>query len=104
MINTGTRYELLPGLLLCFHGTSESTAERILAGDCHLDPSENDYDWLGHGIYFWEYSPQRAFQFAQEKFRWQRRNEKVAVIGAIIAPGLCFNLLDASALRYLETG
>lgn len=104
MINTGSRYELLPGLLLGFHGTDAITAERILAGDCHLAPSENEYDWLGHGIYFWEYSPQRAFQFAQEKFKWQNRNEQVAVIGAIIDPGLCFNLLEASALGYLETG
>ena len=25
-----------------------------------LQPSENDYDWLGRGIYFWEHGPQRA--------------------------------------------
>lgn len=104
MINTGSRYEMLPGFLLGFHGTDERTADKIMTGGCHLEPSENDYDWLGHGIYFWEYSPQRAFQFAQEKLKWQGRKENVAVIGAIVDPGLCFNLLDASALGFLEAG
>lgn len=90
--------------MLCFHGTDEKTAEKVLTGNAHLEPSENDYDWLGHGIYFWEYSPLRAYQFAHEKFKWQGRKEKVAVVGAIIDPGHCFNLLDASALDFLELG
>jgi hypothetical protein len=104
MGNTAQRYELLPSFLLGFHGTDEATAEKIFAGQAHLEPSENDYDWLGHGMYFWEYSPKRAQQFAKEKFTWQGRNENVAVIGAIIDPGLCLNLLDATGLAYLEIG
>jgi hypothetical protein len=54
--------------------------------------------------YFWEYSPLRAYQFINEKFKWQEREEEVAVIGAIIDPGLCLNLLDASGLGFLEVG
>ena len=104
MLDTGTRYELLPSFLLCFHGTDEKTAKKILASNEHLAPSENDYDWLGHGTYFWEYSPQRAFQFAQEKFKREGRKDKVAVVGAIIDPGHCLNLLDASSLEYLRLG
>lgn len=45
----------------------------IRAGNEHLAPGENNYDWLGHGTYFWEYSLQRAFQFAQEKFKREGR-------------------------------
>jgi hypothetical protein len=101
MIDTGTRYQILPGLLLGFHGTDEKTANKILSGRSHLIPNDNDYDWLGHGVYFWEHSPQRAYQFAEEKFRRDGRKDKVSVIGAIIHPGLCFNLLEASALGYL---
>ncbi len=104
MFDTGTRYELLPSFLLCFHGTDEKTAKKIFAGKEHLTPSENDYDWLGHGTYFWEYSPQRAYQFAQEKFKRENREDRVAVIGAIIDPGHCLNLLDASSLDYLKLG
>jgi hypothetical protein len=29
-------------------------AGRIVAGQTELKPSENAWDWLGHGIYFWE--------------------------------------------------
>lgn len=76
----------------------------MLAGRKGLLASNNDYDWLGHGIYFWEYSPRRAEEFALEKFRWLKRRAKVAVIGAIIDPGHCFNLLEASALEYLALG
>jgi hypothetical protein len=101
---TGSRYELLPSFLIGFHGTDLKTAEKILSGKSHLVASENDYDWLGHGIYFWEYSPLRAEQFVREKFKWQGRKEKVAVVGAIIDPGLCLNLLDAKGLSYLEVG
>ena len=100
----GSRYELLPSFLIGFHGTDEKTAEKIFSGEGHLSLSGNDYDWLGHGIYFWEYSPSRAYQFVQEKFKWQGRSEKVAVVGAIIDPGLCLNLLAAEGLGYLEAG
>lgn len=101
---TGSRYELLPSFLIGFHGTDKKTAEKIFSGKGHLSPSKNDYDWLGRGIYFWEYSPLRAHQFVQEKFTWQGRQEEVAVVGAIINPGLCLNLLDAKGLSYLEAG
>lgn len=77
---------------------------KFYQGKGTFPPSENDYDWLGHGIYFWEYSPLRAFQFVQDKFKWQGRKEKVAVVGAIIDPGLCLNLLDAKGLSFLEAG
>lgn len=103
-MTASSRYELLPSFLIGFHGTDQKTAEKVLSGKSHLTASENDYDWLGHGIYFWEYSPLRAEQFVREKFKWQGRKEKVAVVGAIIDPGLCLNLLDARGLSYLEVG
>lgn len=102
MLLARTRYEILPGLLLGFHGTDEATAERVLAGEAHLQPSKNSYDWLGHGVYFWEYSPQRALEFARQALHDSRFSKgkvrKPAVIGAVIDPGLCLNMLEASAL------
>jgi hypothetical protein len=50
-MNFGSRYEILPSFILGFHGTDKETAERILAGEEHLTASENEYDWLGHGIF-----------------------------------------------------
>ena len=89
-------YEFLPSFLLGFHGTDKVTAEKVLSGEEHLLQSENSYDWLGHGIYFWEYSPQRALEFARSKY------DDSVVIGAIIDPGFCLNLLEASALNKLK--
>lgn len=100
------RYELLPGLLLGFHGTDKDTAEQVLAGTRELRSSSNDYDWLGHGVYFWEYSPTRALDFATQSLNDPKitkgKIKKPAVIGAVIDPGLCLNLLEASALEKLE--
>ncbi len=30
-------------------------------------PSVNDYDWLGHAVYFWEYGADRAWRFSLEQ-------------------------------------
>jgi hypothetical protein len=99
-------YELLPGLLLGFHGTDRAIVERVLRGECHLAPSKNAYDWLGNGVYFWEYSPRRALDFAIQASRDGRfskgRISDPAVIGAVIDPGRCLNLLEASALDQLR--
>ena len=32
-----------------------------------FNKSDNDYDWLGPGVYFWQSNPKRAQQFALEK-------------------------------------
>lgn len=101
-MKTGIRYQIMPSLVLGFHGTDHATAERVLAGKAGLEHSTNDYDWLGHGIYFWEYSPSRAWEFALEKKK-RREISKPAVIGAVIAPGVCFNLLESSALAELKS-
>lgn len=101
-----SRYEILPGLILAFHGTDESIVEKVLAGEEHLAKSENAYDWLGHGIYFWEYGPQRALEFAKQSASDPKvtkgRIKHPAVIGAIIDPGTCLNLLESSAISKLK--
>lgn len=97
-------YEFLPGFILGFHGTKKEIAEKVLAGEANLWKSANEYDWLGSGIYFWESSPSRAYQFALEAFA---RNDppyagEVGVVGAIIDPGKCLNLLEASAIAQVK--
>jgi hypothetical protein len=52
-----------------FHGTDPPFAARLIRGDVSLAdwfPSSNEYDWLGHGIYFWEYAPDRARAWASK--------------------------------------
>jgi len=73
-----------------FHGTTRELAERIVTTGA-FTPSQNDDDWLGHGIYFWEYAPLYAYQWA---IRRHARHSEIAVIGAMIRLGHCFDLLD----------
>ncbi|WP_341880149.1 hypothetical protein [Synechococcus sp. UW140] len=97
---SSSRYEFLSGFILGFHGTKKEIAEKVLAGHTVLRKSANNHDWLGSGVYFWESSPSRAYQFALETFA---RYEPpyigdVGVVGAIIDPGKCLNLLEAFAI------
>jgi hypothetical protein len=57
-------YSHRTGLTLGFHGCDRSVAQSVFKGESELKTSMNSYDWLGHGIYFWEYSPKRAMDFA----------------------------------------
>jgi hypothetical protein len=77
-----------------YHGCSAETAELILAGG-EFKPSENEFDWLGRGIYFWEYGLDRAWRWAQE------HTENPGVIGAVIQLGNCFDLLDTRCTTLL---
>ena len=51
--------------VLGYHGCERKIGEGILAGDAHVTLSENVYDWLGHGAYFWENSRKRALDWAE---------------------------------------
>jgi len=100
-------YSTLPTFVLGFHGCDESVGEAILDGVEDLKPSENDYDWLGHGVYFWEQNPARALEYAVES-RAFRRNvpatvEKPFALGAIIDLGHCLNLVESASLRILAS-
>jgi hypothetical protein len=79
--------------IIGYHGCTAAAATRLLRGASFAE-SQNDYDWLGRGVYFWEHGPDRAFRFIKEKLRRERRKERPAVIGAVLQLGQCFDLLD----------
>lgn len=71
--------------------------DRIIAGEPFLKAG-NAWDWLGDGIYFWEYGPDRAY-------RWAAGHDGInvrAVVGAVIHLGRCFDLLDTRFTRQLR--
>ena len=68
-------YTSRTGLILGFHGTDESIVTSVLNGEKDLEPSNNSYDWLGNGIYFWDNSPSRALAWAEELSK--RKNSKI---------------------------
>lgn len=74
-----------------YHGTRRSTAERLVRG-APFRESDNDDDWLGNGIYFWEYAPQQAWWWAER--RYAKDEEGPAVVGAMIRLGHCLDFLD----------
>jgi hypothetical protein len=74
-----------------YHGCTWQIAEQILDENRFL-PSTKAYDWLGEGVYFWEYAPYRALEWAEEKCR--RDGGYPVVFQATINLGRCLNLLD----------
>ena len=80
-----------------FHGCRKSVAEALLSGKDVMLSSDNDYDWLGSGIYFWEEAPSRAYDWAKWRFK-----DDAAVVGAKIRLGRCLNLMDIDAYRPLR--
>ena len=65
-------------------------ADSLLAGEA-IKPSDEIYDWLGPGAYFWEADPHRALEFAQERVE-RGKYAKAAVVGAIIDLGNCLDM------------
>jgi hypothetical protein len=87
-------------IVIGYHGCTRKFARELLLGvrsGRDWRPSTNDWDWLGHGIYFWEHSPERALRWARETFA--RRQGTAAVIGAVIQLGRCLDLLDEASVR-----
>src|SRR5438132_13919141 len=70
-----------------YHGTSTEGAASILREGFRV--SRNPYDWLGDGVYFWQDAPRRAWEWAAERY-----GERAAVVGALIRPDGCMDLLD----------
>jgi hypothetical protein len=89
--------------VLGYHGCADAFARAVLDGTQLIDswkPSENEWDWLGHGIYFWEHSPWRALRWAEENCTSDGSNG--AVIGAVIQLGRCFDLLNEAITGLLS--
>jgi hypothetical protein len=84
-----------------YHGTKRSVALRVVQGLESIEPSRNPGDWLGHGIYFWEYAPQQAWIWAEFLKRKRRWNEETAVLACMIRLGNCFDLLDPDNVRVI---
>ncbi len=98
-------HNLSTSFVLGYHGCDRETGERLLLGEA-FQPSENDYDWLGSGIYFWEANPDRAMDWAIK--RAARKNEAQGtslepfVIGAVIELGFCLDLISSNGSKAVK--
>ncbi len=98
-------YSRKSGLVIAFHGCDESVRDAVLNGKLKLKASENEYDWLGSGVYFWENNYDRALQYAQDLKKLSKQAvkpiTKPSVIGAVLDLGLCMDLMDSTYLEIL---
>jgi hypothetical protein len=95
-------HTLSSAFVLGYHGCDRAVADRLLAGE-DFRSSDNDYDWLGPGIYFWEANPKRGFDFAEEVTRTKRGPHitEPAVVGAVVDLGLCLDLTTSTGIEQI---
>ncbi|MDR1369714.1 MAG: hypothetical protein LBJ72_06270 [Dysgonamonadaceae bacterium] len=94
-------YSRRSSFIVGFHGCDEDVRNEIVANHCEMEPSHNDYDWLGGGFYFWENNYARALSFAEEQQK-RGRIKVPSVLGAYIDLGNCLDLLDSYYLKGLQ--
>ena len=88
--------------IIAYHGCLKDRFENALLRDIAPPLSEENYDWLGKGVYFWEHGPERALEWARAKAaRKGVAASQARVLGAIIQLGNCFDLLDTLATEKL---
>jgi hypothetical protein len=96
-------HQLASSFVLGYHGCEKAVGERILTGE-PFKQSNNDYDWLGPGIYFWEANPLRGLYFARQARKRRRSNIKQPfVIGAVISLGLCLDLTTTAGVEQVRS-
>jgi hypothetical protein len=86
-----------------FHGIDKEVAEKILYQETQFKLSDNSYDWLGKGTYFWENNYERAKQYAlEDSVRAHSTIKEPFVLGAVVDLGNCLDLLDQEHLDFLK--
>jgi hypothetical protein len=108
-----TRFDDYHRTVVGYHGTTLSVALSLITRVTDFVWSERDYDWLGRGVYFWEYAPKQALNFAkirQHQLKKKknktpeeehRANEPLAVVACMIRLGFCLDLTEPENVEYL---
>ena len=92
-------YNSPPAQIYGFHGTDKKIALDLITHKIEFKESNETYDWLGKGIYFWENNLERAQQYAEEvKQRTVSSIKDPFVVGASIDLGNCLDLLNQEHL------
>jgi len=98
-------HNLSASFVLGYHGCERETGEKLLQNK-PFRPSENTYDWLGSGVYFWEANPDRALNWAKQRTARKKSKEGVDiepfVVGAVIDLGSCLDLISSNGSQAVE--
>ena len=65
-------------LVVGYHGCDVRVARKVISLKDSLHPSQNPWDWLGHGFYFWEDSPARARRWAEAESKQRDSNNQTS--------------------------
>lgn len=57
-------HEQKSNLVIGFHGCEAAVRDELLSNPENIKFSKKPFDWLGHGMYFWEDNQARAWQWA----------------------------------------
>jgi hypothetical protein len=96
-------YSSKPAIVYGFHGLDETIGIEILNQKQEFRHSDNSYDWLGKGVYFWENNHRRAKEYALLDSKRPGSNVKTPfVLGAVIELGNCLDLLDQEYNNFLK--
>ena len=95
-----------PYRIFAYHSCDKEVGLKVLLGQDNLKASDNNWDWLGNGIYFWEENPYRALNYAVESQEGKQFNKIPIqipfVLGALIDLGVCLNLTESTSLNVLR--
>ncbi|PZR28130.1 MAG: hypothetical protein DI535_08075 [Citrobacter freundii] len=94
-------YNTRSGLLIGFHGCDKLMQQHLLSGTVDIHVSDKPFDWLGHGMYFWENNYERALQWAIDKCERNAGVSEPAVVGAVLDLNYCCDFLDQSFIRMI---
>lgn len=94
-------YDVRHNFIIGFHGCEESTRDKLISRPNDLVYSKKPFDWLGHGMYFWENNYTRAQIWADEK-KVVGKIKKLSVLGAVIHLGYCCDFLDSKYIRLIQ--
>lgn len=94
-------YSSDPGLLTGFHGCSQKLRDNVVLGKTPLRQSNNPWDWLGDGVYFWQNNYDRAYHYASNPPP-KVKIDKPSVLGAIFSLGNCLDFTDKKYIDLLK--
>jgi hypothetical protein len=94
-------YDVRPNFIIGFHGCERSVRDKLINQPNELVYSKKPYDWLGHGMYFWENNYTRAQIWAEEK-KLNGKIKNPSVLGAVIHLGYCCDFLDSKYIQLVK--
>ncbi|HEY4063541.1 MAG TPA: hypothetical protein VGM30_16655 [Puia sp.] len=95
-------YDVKPNLIIGFHGCERSVRDQLLMNPNDYKISQKPFDWLGHGLYFWENNYEGALEWATDK-KQRGGIKEPAVIGAVLFLGHCCDFLDKRYIKLLAS-